>query len=63
VGLKRKGYTQETVDAIKRCYLTLFRSKMLLDEAIAKVEEESGSIPEIRYFLDFVRSSKRGVVR
>jgi len=63
VGLKRKGYPQETVDAIKRCYLTLFRSKLLLDEALAKVEAESGSIPEIRYFLDFVRSSKRGVVR
>jgi len=63
VGLKRKGYPQETVDAIKRCYQTLFRSKMLLDEAIAKVEAESGSIEEIRYFLDFVRSSKRGVVR
>ena len=63
VGLKRKGYPVETVEAIKRCYLTLFRSKKLLDDAIAEVEAESGSIPEIRYFLDFVRSSKRGVVR
>jgi UDP-N-acetylglucosamine acyltransferase len=63
VGLKRKGYPQETVDAIKRCYLTLFRSKLLLEEALAQVDAESGSIPEIRYFLDFVRSSKRGVVR
>jgi UDP-N-acetylglucosamine acyltransferase len=63
VGLKRKGYPQETVDAIKRCYVTLFRSKMLLDEAIAKVDAESGSIEEIRYFLEFVRTSKRGVVR
>ncbi len=63
VGLKRKGYPPGTVDAIKRCYLTLFRSKMLLDDAIAKVEAESGSIEEIHYFLEFVRSSKRGVVR
>jgi len=63
VGLKRKGYPPETVDAIKRCYLTLFRSKLLLEDALAKVEAESGSIPEVRYFLDFVRMSKRGVVR
>ena len=42
VGLKRKGYPQETVNAIKRCYLTLFRSKLLLEDAIAKVEAESG---------------------
>ena len=63
VGLKRKGYPAETIEAIKRCYVTLFRSKLLLDDAIAKVENESGSIPEVRYFLDFVRSSKRGVIR
>ena len=63
VGLKRKGYPPETVEAIKRCYTTLFRSKMLLEEAIAKVEAESGSVPEVRYFLEFVRASKRGVVR
>jgi len=63
VGLKRKGYPQETIDGIKRCYMTLFRSKMLLDDAVLKVEAESGSIAEVRYFLEFVRSSKRGVAR
>lgn len=63
VGLKRKGYPQETIDGIKRCYMTLFRSKLLLDDAVAKVEAESGSIAEVQYFLEFVRSSKRGVAR
>jgi UDP-N-acetylglucosamine acyltransferase len=63
VGLKRKGYAPETIEAIKRCYTTLFRSKLLLEEAMSRVEAESGSIPEVRYFLEFVRSSKRGVVR
>jgi UDP-N-acetylglucosamine acyltransferase len=63
VGLKRKGYPPETIDAIKRCYMTLFRSKMLLADALAKVEAELGHVPEVRYFLDFVQSSKRGVIR
>jgi len=63
VGLKRKGYPPETIDAIKRCYMTLFRSKLLLDEAVAKVEAEFGGVPEVRYFLDFVTSSQRGVIR
>jgi UDP-N-acetylglucosamine acyltransferase len=63
VGLRRKGYAPEIVEAINRCYVTLFRSKMLLDEAMAQVEADSGSIEEVRYFLEFVRSSKRGVVR
>ena len=63
VGLKRKGYPAETIEAIKRCYMTLFRSKLLLDEAVAKMEVDSGGVPEVRYFLDFVTSSKRGVIR
>jgi UDP-N-acetylglucosamine acyltransferase len=63
VGLKRKGYPPETIEAIKRCYMTLFRSKLLLADAIAKVESELGHVPEVRYFLDFVQSSKRGVIR
>ena len=63
IGLKRKGYPPETVEAIKRCYMTLFRSKTLLETAMATVESESGHVPEVRYFLEFVRSSKRGVTR
>jgi UDP-N-acetylglucosamine acyltransferase len=63
IGLKRKGYSPETIDAIKTCYTTLFRSKMLLADAIAQVEAELGHVPEVRYFLDFVKSSKRGVIR
>ena len=48
---------------MKRCYMTLFRSKLLLEEAMAQVERDSGGIPEVAYFLEFVRSSKRGVTR
>ncbi|MBZ5639696.1 MAG: acyl-ACP--UDP-N-acetylglucosamine O-acyltransferase [Acidobacteriia bacterium] len=63
VGLKRKGYGEETIEAIKQCYLTLFRSKLLLKEAMEKVESELGHHEEVRYFLEFVRTSTRGVCR
>lgn len=63
IGLKRKGVPPETIEAIKRCYMTLFRSKLLLEEAVARVETELGDVPEVRYFLDFVKESKRGVCR
>ena len=63
VGLKRKGVAPEVIRAIKSCYLTLFRSGRGLEEGLAEVEREFGTIPEIRYFLDFVRTSKRGVTR
>jgi UDP-N-acetylglucosamine acyltransferase len=63
VGLKRAGYPVETIRALKRCYALLFRSKVLLDEAMRQVEEELGHVEEVRYFLDFVRTSERGVCR
>ncbi len=63
VGLRRKGYPEETIEAIKRCYVTLFRSKLLLENAMEKVESELGHHQEVRYFLEFVRTSKRGVCR
>jgi acyl-[acyl carrier protein]--UDP-N-acetylglucosamine O-acyltransferase len=36
---------------------------MLLEKALAKVEDDLGDVPEVRYFLDFVKTSKRGVCR
>lgn len=63
VGLKRSGYGNDVIEAIKRCYKTLFRSKLRLAEALDHMEAELGHIAEIRYFIDFVRSSRRGVCR
>jgi UDP-N-acetylglucosamine acyltransferase len=63
VGLQRRGYPPETIQALKRCYMTLFRSKLRLSEALERVEAELGHVDEVRYFLDFVRTSKRGVTR
>ena len=63
VGLKRKGYDREVIDAIKKAYTTLFRSKLRLEPALEKVEAELGSCQQVRYFVEFVRASKRGVTR
>jgi len=63
IGLKRKGLPAETIEAIKRCYMTLFRSKLILEDALVRVDSELGHVPEVRYFTEFVRSSKRGVCR
>jgi UDP-N-acetylglucosamine acyltransferase len=63
VGLKRNGYAPETIAALKSCYRTLFQSKMLLKDALDTVLDEFGHVEEVRYFVDFTRSSKRGVCR
>jgi UDP-N-acetylglucosamine acyltransferase len=63
VGMRRKGMSAETIEAVKRCYMTLFRSKLRLEEGLDRVESELGHVPEVRYFLEFVRASERGVCR
>ena len=63
IGLKRRGFTDETIGAIKEAYRIVFRSSMLLSAAIKKVEEVVEDLPEVRQFVDFIRKSERGICR
>jgi UDP-N-acetylglucosamine acyltransferase len=63
IGLKRRGFTDETLLALREAYRIVFRSSMLLSAAIQKVEQEVEDLPEIRQFLDFIRKSERGICR
>lgn len=62
-GLDRHGFTAAQIDRIKAAYKTLFRAKLGLAEAVAQVERELGTHPEIRALLDFISHSKRGLTR
>ena len=63
IGLDRKGFPKETVEALQRAYRTLIRSKLSLADAIQKIEADFGPYPEVRYLVEFVRGSKRGFIR
>jgi UDP-N-acetylglucosamine acyltransferase len=63
VGLQRAGMNEEQVGRVKQAYKIVFRSNLQLAEAIAQLDEELGSHPEIAHFVQFLRSSKRGVTR
>jgi UDP-N-acetylglucosamine acyltransferase len=63
IGLKRRGFSVEAVQALRAAYRIVFRSSLLLSAAIQKVEQEVEDLPEIRQFLDFIRKSERGICR
>jgi UDP-N-acetylglucosamine acyltransferase len=63
IGLKRRGFTDETIQALKEAYRIIFRSSLLLAKAIEKVESDVADLPEVRHFLDFIKNSPRGVCR
>lgn len=63
VGLKRRGFSAETIRGIKNAYRLLFRAGLRQEEALERIEREHGAIPEVMHFLGFVRQSRRGVAR
>ncbi|MBE9546646.1 MAG: acyl-ACP--UDP-N-acetylglucosamine O-acyltransferase [Proteobacteria bacterium] len=63
IGLKRRGFKKETIRALKKAYTIIFRSSLLLSEAIKRVEEEVEDIPEVKHFIDFIQKSERGICR
>lgn len=63
VGLKRRGFTQETIDILKKAYRIIWRENKRMDEGIAQAKASLEIIPELRILLDFLTESKRGVLR
>ena len=62
-GLKRRGFTAESLSALKRAYRTLYKSGLLLEEAKIKLAEEAQTQPDVQRFVDFLAVSKRGIIR
>jgi len=63
IGLKRAGFSPETIDALKLAYRLIFRTRTPLTKAIAEVREQAPDLPEVRHLLEFIESSERGVAR
>jgi UDP-N-acetylglucosamine acyltransferase len=63
IGLQRKGFPLEVVEALKQAHRLLFHAGLLRDEAMAQTEKEWGHIAEVAYLLKFIREAKRGVHR
>ena len=63
VGLKRRGFSEETINTLKKAYKILFRDKLSLKEAIEKINQELPDIPEIRHLIEFIEANKRGICR
>ena len=63
IGLERKGFSKDTVEALQRAYRILVRSKLKLEDALVRIEDELSLYPEARYLVEFVRGSRRGIIR
>ena len=63
VGLKRHGFSPTTLSLLKKTYRIIFRIGLTMNEAIERVRAEVEQVPEVVNFIDFIKSSQRGVTR
>ncbi len=61
VGLRRRGFPAETVQALRRAYRMIFRSGQNVGRATDELGREEGQPPEIERLVTFIRDSRRGV--
>src|SRR5512143_2838679 len=62
-GLKRRGFSAESLAALKRAYKTLYREGNTLAEAQAKLAPEAAKHAEVQQLLDFLARPERGIIR
>ncbi len=62
-GLTRAGFSQETIDGLKKAYRVIWRGNRILTEGIKQVRQEIPSFPELEMLLDFFEGSKMGIMR
>lgn len=64
LGLQRKGFSPEAIEALAHAHRVLFRQKLRLEEALQQLDNEgAGQVPEVAYLLQFIREAERGIHR
>ncbi len=63
IGLKRRGFSDEAINSLRKAYKTLFMAGLKLPDAIDRIKAEITNCPEVDYLLTFIENSKRGICR
>lgn len=62
IGLRRRGFTQDSIDALNDAYRILYLSQLNVSQGIEKIKETMAITPEIHQLIDFVANAKRGII-
>jgi len=63
VGLRRRGFSTDEIDLLRRAYKLLYRKGLTRAEAQARLDALSRSSVHLQRFAEFLRASRRGIVR
>ena len=62
-GLKRRGFSAESLLALKRAYKILYREGLTLNAARDQLAVLAQDAAEVQLLLDFIATSERGIIR
>ena len=63
IGLERKGFSPERLQALKRAYRLLLRAKLNTSQALAEMKKTLGDSADVQELIQFIESAERGFVK
>ena len=63
LGVKRRGYSKETIEKLNHAFHLLLNAKLNTSQATERIVSEISDCPEVDLLIDFIKKSKRGVVK
>ncbi len=63
VGLKRRGFSESAVSGLRKAFKFLKQPDLNATQAVEKLQAEVEMTEEIRYLVDFIGASKRGIIK
>lgn len=63
VGLKRRGYSRETIEKLHHAYHLLLTAKLNTSQAVERIKAEISDCSEVDVLVTFIEGSKRGIVK
>ena len=63
VGLRRRGFSSEAINSIRRAYKIIFRKGLTVDQALAELHLLREDCEEVRPLIEALNQSTRGIVR
>ncbi len=62
-GLRRRGFSPESLAGLKRAYKTLYREGLTFSEAQQRLAEQAQGVAEVQLLMDFLSQADRGIIR
>lgn len=63
VGLQRRGFSDETISTLRKALRILYNREINTSQALEQLESQLNGATEVHHIIDFVRNSRRGIIR